>query len=383
MVTVRELHNQAMALFNLAEERARQNPDDTTLTELYYKSCLKDSEAANQIEPKENSEPTRSILFISAASLALRAKELRLAEQLACDGLRGYPAPFHRRELHTLLEQATLQLHLEAQGQELDQAELQLSLSGETAGGGLIVAIDFERRLKTLDNLLKRVYMRLHKLPYVQDLRLKYYEWCADPYKLALEAPQAGSFAIKIRLIRPLMTPLKLTANLITPQAVINDIIEKMTLLQEGQIPVLEKNFNDDRYLTNFLSNAGELMPDGFNVNLVTLVSSTAKVALQKPKKDIKREIRTFNIERQPDKSSEKEEKEIFGTLDEARRGKQDITITSLEDDGHTEKETRVKIKEGLEDIVRSYFGMKVKITGYFEKSVFQAIDIEGCETDA
>ena len=128
MATVRELHRQAMVLLDQAEDLARRNPYDPALAELYSKSCSKEAEAASLIDPKDGNEPTRAILFISAASLALRAKEPRLAERLACDGLRGYPSPFHRRELHALLEQATLEPHLEAQGKELDQAEMQLSL---------------------------------------------------------------------------------------------------------------------------------------------------------------------------------------------------------------------------------------------------------------
>ena len=106
MATTRELHEQAMKIFNQAEELSRQNPQDTALAELFYKSCLKDVEAVHMIEPKEENEPSRAILFISAASLALRAKDLRLAEQLACDGLRGFPSDFHRQELFALLEQA-------------------------------------------------------------------------------------------------------------------------------------------------------------------------------------------------------------------------------------------------------------------------------------
>ena len=57
MPATKELHNQAMRILNQAEELYRQNPEDTALAELYYKSCLKDVEAAHMIEPKEENEP--------------------------------------------------------------------------------------------------------------------------------------------------------------------------------------------------------------------------------------------------------------------------------------------------------------------------------------
>ena len=107
MASVREIHNQAMAIFNQAEEIARLDPDDYTLTELYYKSCLRDVEAARQLEPIIESEPTRAILFISAASLALRAKKLKLAEELIGEGLQGIPNHFHSQEMQKLLKQVT------------------------------------------------------------------------------------------------------------------------------------------------------------------------------------------------------------------------------------------------------------------------------------
>lgn len=371
-----------MALFNRAEALARHNPDDPALPEIYYGACLKEIEAANKIPPEEASEPTRSILFISAATMALRARNVSLAERLACDGLRGYPGPFHRRELHTLLEQATLELHLAAQGQELDPADLHISLSGQAAGGGIIMATDFERRLDNIGTMVKRSYMRLQQLDYVPDLRAKVDNWYADGYKLALAAPQAGSFAIRIKLIRPQFTQLKLMSHAVTPEKVITDIIDKMTLLQEGKIEALEKSIDDDKYLTNFLSSAGEIMPDGVNVNLVTLVSNTNRVALQKPRKAVKQEVRDFNVQFRADRSSEKaEERVITGTLDEARRGKKKgISITGQSDEGPIV--TKVQIKDGLEDIVRSYFGMVVRATGYMEKSVFHANDIEGVEIE-
>ena len=57
-------------------------------------------------------EPTRSILFRSAASLAISCEEYVAAEQMICDGLAGSPPPDIRRELRSLYEQIIPELKI-------------------------------------------------------------------------------------------------------------------------------------------------------------------------------------------------------------------------------------------------------------------------------
>ena len=82
--TVRSLHHEAMAAYS--------QEDFATAARL-------EAEAARMIEPLPESEPTRGILFVSAASIALRVPDFALAESLAADGLKGFPQERDRKDL--------------------------------------------------------------------------------------------------------------------------------------------------------------------------------------------------------------------------------------------------------------------------------------------
>lgn len=59
--------------------------------------------AAELVTKAPESEPTRSILYLSAASLARQAGDLLQARRLAAEGLAGYPPPRTERELLDVL----------------------------------------------------------------------------------------------------------------------------------------------------------------------------------------------------------------------------------------------------------------------------------------
>lgn len=85
MNKVKALHREAMRL---------------AISKQYVEAAKKEYEAAQIIPQEKESEPTRSILFVSAASLYLLAGYSRLAEQVAIEGLTyGYPDKYYIKEL--------------------------------------------------------------------------------------------------------------------------------------------------------------------------------------------------------------------------------------------------------------------------------------------
>jgi hypothetical protein len=68
MSTVRELHDKAMHLAQLAL-LARQQGKLEEAKDLARQACVLETKAADMIPEDEDSEPTRSILYQSAASL--------------------------------------------------------------------------------------------------------------------------------------------------------------------------------------------------------------------------------------------------------------------------------------------------------------------------
>src|SRR3712207_2893391 len=90
--SVRSLHDEAMELSQQALV-ARNAGDVRRAEELARQACALEAQAAELVPEGKGSEPTRSILYRSAASLAYQCKEYRMAQQLVAKGLAGYPPP--------------------------------------------------------------------------------------------------------------------------------------------------------------------------------------------------------------------------------------------------------------------------------------------------
>lgn len=103
MSKIDQLHNQAM---DWAEEAfiAKRKGQEVEANDLFKRALALETEAAIAFPPEQAAEPTRSILYRSAASLAYHAQEYVRAQQLVTDGLQGYPPPEIAAELIALQE---------------------------------------------------------------------------------------------------------------------------------------------------------------------------------------------------------------------------------------------------------------------------------------
>lgn len=104
MATPQALHLQAQQLFQLAEfgdlaPAQRQ----TKLQEAY----ALETQAAALLSERVDAEPTRSVVYRSAASLAIRCGLREDAQRLASQGLAGEPPEDIRKELLDLINSAT------------------------------------------------------------------------------------------------------------------------------------------------------------------------------------------------------------------------------------------------------------------------------------
>lgn len=103
MQQVSELHNQAMDLAGQAAS-ARMHGDYASFQKFTAEAFAKESMAAWLLEKRTELEPTRSVLFRSAATIALEAGETREAERLISAALVGNPPYEIAKELRSLLE---------------------------------------------------------------------------------------------------------------------------------------------------------------------------------------------------------------------------------------------------------------------------------------
>ena len=102
MSKVRALHDEAMQWAEKALVARHDNNEQRSI-DYSQKAFLLEAEAAALIPNEKASEPTRSILYCSAASLAFEAKCFKEAEYLAIQGLAGFPSGRIEKELKTFL----------------------------------------------------------------------------------------------------------------------------------------------------------------------------------------------------------------------------------------------------------------------------------------
>lgn len=110
MNPIRELHEQAMDLAELAfvGNAVRNNPNHQyyktpeQVTELNRQACVLETQAADMVAV--GAEPTRGVLYRSAAWLAYHAGDLAEARRLVERGLLGDPPGWLVQELQDVIE---------------------------------------------------------------------------------------------------------------------------------------------------------------------------------------------------------------------------------------------------------------------------------------
>lgn len=104
MKDIKSLHNEAMDLALQGDMAAKDAPSGTLSQSLYTEAFEKEREAALLADFMQNPEPGLSILYRSAASLAIQCGRYREAEQLIAKALSGNPTNEIARELRELLQ---------------------------------------------------------------------------------------------------------------------------------------------------------------------------------------------------------------------------------------------------------------------------------------
>ena len=267
MSTANELHNEAMDLAARGFREQRYGHDEESL--YFFQQALA-SECAAIDAMAEPIEPTYSVLHRSAATLALDCNDLRKAEQLAAKALSQEPPFAIAEELREVLELVKFRRYLEQIDVELNPDEVQMTLDGPAVGVGFINPKDVIGRIECSIKLMTRIAERLMNLPFRQrgqpgrEVRNHFHPW--------ISVPRAGSFIVDLKFTSStgqLAFPdLSITAE------VIDEFMDLMATLEAPEITELQERIPDHAYLSNFLSLAKEIAPDGLSVNKVGLTST-------------------------------------------------------------------------------------------------------------
>lgn len=346
MSSVRDLHNQAMQLMHQAD-RLRDIGQDAK--KLYAQACDYEEQAAQIVSSSEDNEPSRSILYLSAASLAWCGKELMRAERLVATGLQGSPSQKTRKDLYKLLDDIRYGLSVAEPVVELDEAALDMRLYGDRVRWGSAPLKAVFDRLDNLSRLFFRTYQRLCSQPY-QDGRKK--STFVTPYSINVAISAPASFGVTMKLTREPGESLPLID--ISAQKIFDDVISGIELIDKGEVEILKEKISDESYLTNFITLAGEIAPDGQRINMVGLSTMNRSFAFKSARSSIKESYKRL---KPIDVTPGEETISLKGYLDIADRKKGTLLFTDQNDNEYT-----AKVKEGLEDVARKYFGLLVEV---------------------
>jgi hypothetical protein len=265
MLNVESLHSRAMEFADDAAHAAKTGESERA-AKLYQAAFEAEREAASLFAGSSSEEPTRSVLFRSAATLALDCGENREAERLACLGLSGGAPAEIADELRDVLERAQWEHHLSLRGVTLDPTEFQFTLDGDAVGLGIANADVVTRRVECAKKLVRRTGHRLQNLPFQDDLRAVSKKTGED-VEVFLSVPRAASFALTFRIGQQQLAFTSVERR----QTVIDEMMSCMEILQGGGAAELAARIPDEAYRANFVALARQLQPDGTQVKLVGL----------------------------------------------------------------------------------------------------------------
>ncbi len=197
MSALDKFHDEAMDAAFHAELEKRQGNQERAKE--FFAQAL-ELELKAIAEMSEPVEPTYSVLHRSAGWLALDCSNPRLAEQLASKALAGNPQSQIADELRDLLEQVNFYRHLLLKGVTLEETEIQMSLTGEAVGFGLVSQDDLIDRIDSSSKVLRRIAERRSNKPYRDRGRAG--KTLEEDYQLYVSTPRAASFAMTLRVGR-------------------------------------------------------------------------------------------------------------------------------------------------------------------------------------
>lgn len=364
MSKIRDLHNQAMLLAQDAV--VARHGGELERAELIAREAMSlEAEAADCIAIGTENEPTRSILYRSAASLALQAKEFDLAQRLIARGLSGYAPVEIESELKALYEQLNFERHLKTSDLEISDEEATLTVLGKAVMHGSVLADVFMKTLQTFMTLFDRTQARMNKSPYKPGAIKKQNR----PLKLVLSEGRASSYSVTLKATTVIRGHEQLGLWSIKPADVFDQVIVGIDLINHSDDEGLKKQIADKTYYNNFRYLTRNLAPDGEKINFVGIATPRRSVGLTLPKNKI--QIETTKT---PDRDTEPVT--VRGVLDYARSKRQDII--GLTDEEGTEH--LIKVQEGMDDVVRSYFKQLVQVNGLRKGKYIIAEDIDGLD---
>ena len=344
------LHNKAMELCGEADRARLTRPDEAK------RLFLAAFELEKQVALGVEAQPSRSVLLKSAASIAKDAALFRDAELLIGLALsEGETPDLIRLELKEILDDLDYERHLHLDSLANDGLEVEVSLVGPKIGHGQAPSDLVTGRIEAFNFLLQRMTEFKMDVPYrtagaaPKDVTSR--------SRVYLGTARAASYAFTM-----LVHDSQQSDMFLPPQIILQDIFSNIQLLENFDKRELKTYFTETHkhaassalaYYKSFCSLAAQLFPDGREVTAVGMGWNQGRTAQSLYLKTTNDELRGKKSKSDPD---ERDEDVVIGVLEMADRksGKARISREGQED-------IKLFVSEGLDDVVRQYWGSMVK----------------------
>jgi len=353
------MHRQAMELVDVSLLAKSRGDKDTAAQHLRSAYDL-EAEAAKSLVNDLASEPTRSVLFRSAATLAHDCGLFAEAEKLIHKALAGEPPGDIAEELRDLLGQVGFQRHLELRGVTLSEDEIQMAITGKSIGFGMAPTDVILNRVRSTEDLLYRTAERKQNRPYREQGRRN--AKLAESLELYMTVPRAACFAVTFRVggSQQLSMP-----GLSPGEDVVDEILDCLRLYADGDDAQLRNRITEEAYYRNFVGLARAIQPDGAKVDMVGFTTlrrgATKQVAMRQTEAKTPALTPQDVVTESPKKKKADEDLvELRGILKIADATKNEIFIVTSE--GTKEK---VVVPLGMmSDIVKPLWDSEVELNG-------------------
>lgn len=364
-----DLHKEAMSL-SAQSFLARMQGEENRANQLTREAFKKEKLVAFSVVDEYELEPTRSVLFRSAASLALECEEYREAERLISFGLSGDPPGEIAEEMRELLDKIYFKRHLELRGVKLTTSEFQLSISGSSVGNGFAPLQEVSARVQSVETLVRRTEQRKKGISFSNSKKKGLKTSEISPY---ISVPRAASYAVTFRLSAQINID-----GIGLPEQIVDDIITGVNLINNSSYEELKTVIADQNYYENFVGLVRSIAPDGDQVNMVGFTTVRNGVeesaALSKTKSSIGIPYETEDGE--GDESNVGDPLTIKGFMNYADSNrKRKGLIKILTEEGNSEK---IYVPLSLmSDVVRPLYETDVVVNGVLLKDGIHMTTIE------
>lgn len=352
------LHERAMHLAEEARLTEKSNGKQQQAKLLWAAAFDHERRVAQSLLPRFDLEPSRGIIFRSAAALALRFGDYDTAEKHAAQGLAGSVDEKVAHELRDILDEVQLLRHMANYDSMLGEEKLHIGMTGARVSASAIEADLLVDHIR----ILRRIVLRL------QELRMGYQfrqsgrvtKEVNELLQIRYQPASNGVFGYDLDVVsqQPQFDAFESSVKGIVDGA--GKVFELASLGRKNAL--LELCNQNLSYYRFFVNSVRDALPDGRRFAFMSLVSNDRATNLQLRRTDratVKRDMAIHN----DDEVSIERTGLLLGATGDPTSSE---TLVRIVDDLHGKRGETFSVPDGLSgDRIGELWSKEVKVIGY------------------